>query len=73
MKGILHNYQKTAGGVIWQNSKEGTAGLECLEALHEEKAKKLFCRDLRLAEIAAYLQEMSLSNGPKLSTLTHHI
>lgn len=55
LKGVLHNYQKAAGGFIWQNSKKRPAGLECLEAFHEEKVKRLFCRDLRFAEIASYL------------------
>lgn len=43
LKGILHNYQKVAAGVLWQNSKERPAGLECLEAFHEKKKKLKDC------------------------------
>lgn len=57
LKRILHNYQKAAGGFVWRNSKKRPAGLECLEAFHEEKVKRLFCGDLRFAETASYLQE----------------
>ena len=57
LKGILHNYPKAAVGVIGQNPKNRPAGMECLEAFHEKKVKRLFCRDWRFVEIAAYLQE----------------
>lgn len=57
VKGILLNYQKAVGEVTWQNSKEGPAGLECLDAFPEENVKRQFYRDWSFVEIAAYLQE----------------